>query len=155
VPGDGRCSRMAQGSTGAGGRFAAVISFDERPAKPRRTARTDSFGTRTDRGPGGAVEAVTMRRCPRAHRFWDKHSNVTAWPGWRQDVLWRFEALAGRVRYPGSTETLAAGLRRLRLRRSRMHPLGGSGISPNLFVDSDFTRSACPADRLAHRAARR
>jgi hypothetical protein len=66
VPGDGRCSRMAQGSTGAGGRFAAVISSDERPAKPRRTARTDSFGTRTDRGPGGAVEAVTMRRCPLA-----------------------------------------------------------------------------------------
>ena len=69
--------------------------------------------------------------------------------------LWRFEALAGRVRYPGTTETLAAGLRRLRLRRSRMYPLGGSGISPNLFVDSDFTPSACPADMLAHRAARR
>ena len=95
---------------------------------------------------------MTMWRSPSPdHRFGDKHSSVTAWPGRRQDVLWRFEALAGRVRYPETTETLAAGLRRLRLRRSRMHPLGGSGISPNLFVDSDFTRSACPADRLAHR----
>jgi hypothetical protein len=31
-----------------------------------------------------------------------------------------------------------------------MYPLGGPGISPNLFVDSDFTPSACPADMLAH-----
>ena len=99
---------------------------------------------------------MTMWRSPSPdRRFGDKHSSVAAWPGRRQDVLWRFEALAGRVRYPETTETLAAGLRRLRLRRSRMHPLGGSGISPNLFVDSDFTRSACPADRLAHGAARR
>jgi hypothetical protein len=66
VPGDGRCSARGPGSTGARGRFAAVISSDDRPAKPRRTARTGSFGTRTGRRPGGAVEAVTMRRSPLA-----------------------------------------------------------------------------------------
>ena len=97
-----------------------------------------------------------MRRSPLARpSFRGQAFERYCLAGRRQDVLWRFEALAGRVRYPGTTETLAAGLRRLRLRRSRMYPLGGSGISPHLFVDSDFTPSACPADMLAHRAARR
>jgi|SRR6185312_6859651 len=99
----------------------------DRPAKPCRTARADSFGTRTGRGPGGAIAAVTAAQPSPDHRFGDKPSNITARPGRRQDVLWRFDGLAVRVRYPETTETLAAGLRRLRLRRSRMHPLRGSG----------------------------
>src|SRR5690242_13139538 len=37
----------------------------DRPAKRCRTARADSFGTRTGRGPGGAIAAVTVRHSPR------------------------------------------------------------------------------------------
>jgi hypothetical protein len=95
----GDVRRVARGSTGARGRFAAVIRQDDCLAKPCRAARTDSFGTRTGRGSCRAVKAVTAGHSPSIdHRFGDKHSNVTAWPGRRRDVLWRFEGLAGRVR---------------------------------------------------------
>src|SRR5947207_3384872 len=94
-PATGDARRVAEGSTEARGRLAAVISSDARPAKASRAARTDSFGTRTGRDPGGAVEAVTSGHSPSPNpRVGDKHSNVTAWPGQRQDDLWRFEGLA-------------------------------------------------------------
>src|SRR5690242_4090366 len=114
--------RVAQGSTGARGSFARppreALSYG---ASGLLRNEDRSRSRWSDCGGDGAAQPSPD------HRFGDKPSNITARPGRRQDVLWRFDGLAVRVRYPETTETLAAGLRRLRLRRFRMHPLRGSG----------------------------
>jgi hypothetical protein len=120
--------RVAQGSTGARGRLAAVISSDDRPREALSCGANGLLRNEDrSRSRWGGGE-VTVRHTPRPTPVsGDRHSKRCPWPGQRQDVLWCFDGLAARVRYPGTTETLAAGLRRLRLRRSMMHPLRGSG----------------------------
>ena len=93
----------------------------------------------------------TLSDVHRAESF-DRRSGIsiptfTAWPGLVGGrTFCRVRGADRPSAVPSSyRDVRMPALRRLRLRRSRMHPLRGADTSPNLFVDTDFTRSACPA----------